>query len=338
MTSSSPPVFFGTYYDGRTAKAHAVRCTIEDGQVHVEGDGIARADAVGSVTLSDQLGSAPRKLSFSDGACVEAPLSPELLSALGRARGSASWVARLEMRWHYAVLALVLSVAMLAAGYYWGLPAAASLVAQRLPADVIDSLGKQTIKMLDAQVMRPSKSDATRRQGLQDGVQQLSAGAGALPRHTLLFRDGGAVGANALALPDGSVIVTDQLMALTQDDDEVLAVIAHELGHLHHRHALRGLIQGSIVAGLMAWYVGDFSSLAAGLPALLMQTGYSRQFEREADLYGARLLRANGRSPALLASMLEKLESAHGSAGAPDYLSTHPATAERAAALRDFRE
>jgi Zn-dependent protease with chaperone function len=173
-------------------------------------------------------------------------------------------------------------------------------------------------------------------------------------RYTLHFRDGGPVGANAMALPDGTIVVTDQLVALAAHDEQILAVLAHELGHINRRHGLRMLIQGSIVAFVVSWYIGDVSSVAAGAPTLLLQARYSRGHEREADNYGAAMLKVNGISPRRLAEMLARLEAAHRSKAEKaadkepgtqaankrrisDYLASHPATAERIEALNNMQ-
>ena len=87
------------------------------------------------------------------------------------------------------------------------------------------------------------------------------------------------------------MIVTDDLAALGSDE-EVVAVVAHELGHLHELHSLRQLIQASVVGGATAYWLGDMSGLAAGLSAMVLETKYSRDFEWQADEYAARLLRA----------------------------------------------
>jgi Zn-dependent protease with chaperone function len=100
------------------------------------------------------------------------------------------------------------------------------------------------------------------------------------------------------------------------------------------------LIQSSIVGIVVAWYVGDVSNIAAGLPTMLLQAGYSRDHEREADAYAAAMLRFNGIPPARLGDMLAKLEAAHLASqneaeDSPlDYLSSHPVTRERVEALR----
>ena len=62
----------------------------------------------------------------------------------------------------------------------------------------------------------------------------------------LLFRDGGKFGANAFALPSGKIIVTDQLASLL-NDEQIVGVLAHELGHVVYRHGMRA--NGTPIAG-----------------------------------------------------------------------------------------
>jgi len=96
---------------------------------------------------------------------------------------------------------------------------------------------------------------------------------------------------------------------------------------------------------VMAWYLGDVSSLLATAPAVIMQAKYSRDMEREADEYAEKTLQLNALSPCLLAGILNKLEAAHlatrknkeqqpeaepkNNHAVMDYLSSHPATQER---------
>jgi predicted Zn-dependent protease len=80
---------------------------------------------------------------------------------------------------------------------------------------------------------------------------------------------------------------------------------------------------------------GDASGLVATLPTLMLDLRYSRDAEREADLYAAHLLKAAGLSANSLAAALERLSGRQ--KDGPAYLSTHPATAERIARLRELR-
>ncbi|MGB5539728.1 MAG: M48 family metallopeptidase, partial [Gammaproteobacteria bacterium] len=244
-------------------------------------------------------------------------------------------VVRLQARWHWALAAVVLTIAAAFAGYQWGLPAAAGWVAERLPERLLAGMGESTLAILDEHVFETSGLPEDRQAQLGTGFARLTPPTDATPAHRIVFRDGGAIGANAFALPDGTIVVTDQLVALAEHDDEILGVLAHELGHLDRRHSLRMLIQGSIVGFMVSWYLGDVSSVAAGLPGALLQARYSRDFEREADDYALGMLKANDLPPAALADILARMQAesdcANGTGSGPfrDYLGSHPATGER---------
>jgi Zn-dependent protease with chaperone function len=160
-------------------------------------------------------------------------------------------------------------------------------------------------------------------------------------RFKVLFRKSDLLGANAFALPTGTIIVTHQQVALAKDDDEIAAVLAHEAGHVVRRHGVRQLLQDSVVSLSVTWYIGDISSLVALAPTALLQANYSRELEREADRYAAETLRLNNVSLEAMARMLVRLDESRDSAeaggskeGMLDYLSTHPVTRER---LEEFR-
>jgi Zn-dependent protease with chaperone function len=127
------------------------------------------------------------------------------------------------------------------------------------------------------------------------------------------------------------------------NNDQVLAVLAHELGHVEHRHGLRNLLQSSMT-GLLALVVwGDASavaSVAASIPTAMVHAGYSRQAEREADVYAFDLLKRTGRSPERFAEAILLLEARHTSkmdgerSAGSDYFSTHPDSTQRAKEAR----
>jgi Zn-dependent protease with chaperone function len=156
----------------------------------------------------------------------------------------------------------------------------------------------------------------------------------------LVFRDGGMIGPNALTLPGGVIVVTDQLVDVL-DDDEVAAVLAHELGHVHYRHSTRVLLSGSFHALVVMAVFGDassISSIAATAPTVLVNSGYSRDFEREADAFAFDLLDRTGSSPEAFATALEDLTNAIGEKKRGldfGYLSTHPQTGERIEAAHE---
>jgi len=327
-----PSAVAALYFDGVSARVHAATIALDGDALHVQAEGVARREPLSTLRLSEPMGSAPRLITFADGAHVEvrdhAALALLLDASGHRDRATVRWAfdARIVLG---AVAALILIVWL---GARYGLPWAAGMAAPHVPQAVVAGMSQQALELLDDRLLAPSKLDEARQQQLRSALAARSA----LP-HTLLFRSGGSVGANAFALPDGSLIVTDQLVALADDDEQVLAVLMHELGHVERMHGMRMVLQGSAVALFMTWYAGDVSSLLAMAPTVLLQSGYSRSMELEADAYAARALRSQGRSPALLADMLERLARAHGardndtSAG---WLSSHPDSAQRIEKLR----
>ncbi len=350
ISPSEPLNVSAEYFDGRSAKAHAVMLTLADGVLSVRGDTVQRDDPITTLRVSEPMGAAPRLVSFPDGAHCEVRDHAGMATLLAASNFEDGWVVRLQHRWRWAAASVVVAFAAVFAGYHWGLPAASEWIAYQVPEKILAQLGGGTLRVLDRAIFSPTKLPDDRQQALRGAFERLAAPGSAKPRYTLLFRDGGRVGANAMALPDGTMVVTDQLIALAAHDEEILAVLTHELGHLNRRHGLRMLIQGSIVAFVVSWYIGDISSVAAGLPTLMLQARYSRNHEREADEFGAAMLKANGISPRRLADMLGKLEASHRAksgkaekdgvqaadrSGISDYLASHPATRERIDALNN---
>jgi predicted Zn-dependent protease len=126
------------------------------------------------------------------------------------------------------------------------------------------------------------------------------------------------------------------MVKLAANEGELMAVLAHEIGHARGRHALRLVLQDSGVAVLVTALAGDAVSmtfLAAALPTALLQSHYSRQFEAEADDYAFAHLKRHGYSAQLFADMMRRLQQASKSSdqegGVLQYFSTHPLTQER---------
>jgi len=106
---------------------------------------------------------------------------------------------------------------------------------------------------------------------------------------------------------------------------------------VRNRHALRAVLQNSVVAGVIILVTGDASaagSLAAGIPVLLARADYSRGFETDADNVAREFMIAQQIPLQRFADIILRLEKEQG--GMPEsagWLSTHPAAAERASAF-----
>lgn len=335
-------MFAATYYDGRSARRQDVELRFDGAWIELRGAQLLRRERLAEAEVSEALASAPRLLRFGDGTYCEIADTPQLRVQLAAAGYRESWIQRWQSSTRAALLAGGLFVVVAAAMYAWGLPWGVSVAAAHMPDGVTEHLGAGTLDFVDAHLAEDSALDEQRQAALQLRFRQLARQQGLPPSTRLVFRASPALGPNAFALPDGTVVLLDELVALAEHDDQILAVVAHELGHVHHRHGLRLLLRSSIIGAAMLWWVGDATALLAAAPAALLNARYSRTLEAEADAYAAAALQARGLSPGLLADMLEKLTAAaraarKGDAEGADYLDTHPAPSDRIAALRQAR-
>jgi Zn-dependent protease with chaperone function len=334
----------GHYCDGRSSRVRRVEiCFFSDGAVTIEGEGLSLRLFVQALRISPRLGRTPRVLTLPDGASCEIPDDDALdrhLAAAPPSSGAPRFVAMLERHWSTALIAVAAIVVALLLIVRFGVPALASRVAHALPTAVDEKLGEGTLKALDETLFEPSGLDEATRAELGEIFASLASGSGAELTPQLVFRDGGPIGANAFALPSGIVVVTDQLVRLAEGSIQVAGVLAHELGHVAHRHALRSVLQQAGVAVMVAAAMGDvasISSLAATLPVIMVELQYSRRFEREADAYAVSLLEERGLPAEALAEMLERLSEEAAGVGLPEYLSTHPDTRERIRTIRGWK-
>lgn len=338
------------YFDGKSASRQQVELQAMPGRLMLRGEDFARDEPLPTLKISSKVGSSPRMVYFSDGAHCEVADHAGFESLLsGMGARPVSTLSRMEASWPYALVAVMLFLAFLAGSYYWGLPVAANAAARKIPYRIAHEIDTHVLKALDGGMLLPSKLSAARQKALTKEFENLHMPSD-LPPHTLLFRNSPAIGPNAFALPGGTIVMTDQLVKLAGNDQELLAVLGHEMGHVAGRHPLRNMLQSSVVALAMSWYLGDVSNLLAAPPTLLLQTHYSRGFETDADSFAVNLMRDNHIPPTRLADILEKLEAVHlkreqarhhgkvendsGGMHISDYFATHPATDERIRAIR----
>lgn len=328
------------YFDGKRSVAHDVSIVLSGGECKLVGREVDLHYKARDVRVAPRVANAPRWVYLpGGGACAIA--DNDAVDALAREGRFARFLHRLESRPAYAAIALALVVASLWLLIDRGLPAAAERVALRIPPAAETALGRESLATFDRYWMKPSTLPPQRRATLRAEFERMAAAAGTTPPHRLEFRSSPEIGPNAFALPAGTIVITDQLVALAQSDAEVLAVLAHELGHVVHRHAMRRLLQGSAAALIIAGVTGDISSstsLAAAAPTLLLQAKYSRDYELEADRYAIDLMRRAGIPPDSFATILARLQgyaAQHGGSGAPSFLASHPPTEERQALARE---
>ena len=288
-------LFDARYFDGIRSKAHSVEVSCDGEFVQIGGEVAWFELPLAVCTLAPPLGKAGRVLKLPNGACcetndVEAFTKLEAMSNKGR---GLRFVHRLESHWQLALGCLVGLFVSVGAFTVYGVPFLATQAAYATPLEVAEVMSNKSFDLLDKEVFESSELDAERIANLQTQFKTLTAELGTQPNYELVFRRGGFIGANAFALPSGLIVVTDELVELAQSDREILSVLAHEVAHVEKRHGLRSLYQGAGVFLIVSVLVGDVASvtsIAASLPAILIESGYSRAFEREADEVAGRYL------------------------------------------------
>jgi Zn-dependent protease with chaperone function len=293
-----------------------------------------------SVHVSSRLGSLARRLDFPGGARFETRDNDGVDELLG---GGSGLLHRLEQNWRMVLAGVIIAAAAAAWFVFYGVPLAALWMAERTPPTVSAYMTRETLATMDGRLLNPTKLSAAeqhRFSGLFAAVASYEPrGAGG---YRLLFRNAPLVGPNAFALPDGAIVLTDQLVPMFKSDDEIEGVFAHEMAHVNRAHVLQRVYQASLVPAAIAFITGDATQVghfATILPGVLLQSAYSRQFEQQADDDAAALLLRMGKNPGALANLLERMEKSlcGGGGCGSSWLGSHPATAERAARLRHAR-
>ncbi len=216
-------------------------------------------------------------------------------------------------------------------------------IAVFLTPDVVrTSMNAGSLKSIDLFMAEPSTLETTQ----QDQQRRIFAKLAAqLPpsdqEHLALeFREMPGLGPNALALPGGTIVLTDALVTAYGDDEDLIAgIIGHEMGHVIEDHSLKQLYRSLSVYVLIALIAGDVGPILEDLTLegqLLLQLSFSREHERDADAFGVNLVSQAGYDPHGLARFFEEI-SEHD----PDnsWFSTHPNSTERQDAIeRHIRE
>lgn len=265
-----------------------------------------------TINVQARLGSAKRIIDLPNGGRLEAADISELEQAMP-SKISIFWrgLHFLENHFGWVLVAILLTIF---AGWMFlnlAVPKLAQTVTAATPLSVEAKIGEQVLVGLDSQMgyFLPSQITPQRQAKVAAALNQLCVLNKTCPQYRLEWRNGGFIGANAFALPGGIIVVTDELMKLAKNDQEVMAVLAHELGHVAQRHAFKQGLQGVLAGLILASITGDVSAIASGLPAVLMQMQYSREHELEADRFALDALQKACIPPRVFAQILQRLQS-----------------------------
>ena len=345
----TPAPITADYFDGRSARAHAVQVRLAGGRLSIVGQSVSMSLPADSVPWPERTRHGPRVMQLPNGGSLQCG-DAAAWDAWARASGRREpLVVRAQQSWRWVLLSVAALALLVAALYQWGVPWLGRAAVAAIPLRVDRAIGESALQTLDQHVLKQSTLPIEQQQRLRAAFERALAALppGSVPAHRLEFRSG-RLGPNAFALPGGTMVLTDALVELVQGDEAVIVgVLGHELGHVQRRHGLRLLVQVGALAALSSVVLGDFSSLLAGAPVLLGQASYSRDAEREADAHAVKVLKAAGLSPAVMVGFFERV-AARGRPGTAEgeskaqagtslgiAIASHPADEER---IRFFRD
>lgn len=355
----------GYFLDGKTSRRIEARLEVlsENSQTlvfySVADDARLAEVKLADICISSRVGNASRELSLAGGeqfVTEQNDLVDALLKQLkGSGRGT-SLLHRLETSLMMILASVVISSVVAWSAAVYGVPGLARYIAFNMPALSTDQY-KTDLFILDKTTFEPSALTAEKQQDVRDlldpYIQKYIEDSDAELIPTLNFRSG--VGVNAFALPSGQLVFTDDLIDLVKEDQELVAILFHELGHLKEKHMLRRSLQGSMMTLLLLFIIGDINTvdIVAGVPALIADLSYSRDFEREADLYALHQLDKQNVGVEFFSTVMKRLadinhqpdndadeseSSMNFNVDLGDFLQTHPGWEERLEMVERFNQ
>jgi len=286
------------------------------------------------VKISDKLARTPRQVIFDNG-CLFSFMANDEIELWLTLHGKKSSIDKLEQNKKLAFAALILVPVMLIAVFKFAIPAIAVNFASIIPHSAIKSSSKHSLSTLDKTVLSASKLSTQVRESYQHGWKnKINTYLKSANNYNVLFRESEYFGANAFALPDGTIVVTDDLIALfDKHPDALFAILLHEIGHVEQQHSMRYIAESIATAIVVNYLFGDVSGmidLFVGSGATIISNKFSQKLEWEADNFAIAALKQQGASTESFAQAMELLLSTTDETALEQLFSTHPLLKERA--------
>lgn len=353
----------GRYADGKSAVIQEVRVQLDD-------DGARLVDLAGQQLTTWQ---------YDDIRLVDSPgagrpvrlqnLSQEMArleitdgGALAVLRRLAPDIEKTGMRdpaqWRRAA-AWTVALGLMFGSIWWGLSRSAPLIAALTPIEVEERIGKSTIEQVTLLFGGFRGSDeltCRHRDGLRALnvlTEQLTAVDNSPYDFKIRVLDISIP--NAFAAPGGYIVIFRGLIDLAESPDELAGVMAHEMGHVTHRHSMTHLIRSIGFQALIVPLISGgamASDMLSEMGQAAIQASYTRELEEDADRVAVALMNRAGLKAASFTDLLYRIErqfgapleedetdgdgANDGSFSIPDMMATHPSTPDRARMVREL--
>lgn len=339
----------GIYLDGKTSKRHNARLEVINDHklthIHLTEQQQSLSFEFNQCSIESRLGNTPREIAFTDAQLFITDNNDDIDTFSHwqsiENKSNKSFLYRLENNVPLISVFTIATIILLYSAIVYGIPSAAKVIAHNAPDFTSDKFFS-SLDVLDKTVFEPSELSANKQQEIR------ALAAPYLAQHPELeaqleFRSG--MQANALALPNGVIVFTDDFVELAQSNDQLVAVLFHELGHLKHKHMTQRILQDAMITLMVVFITGDVETfdLITGLPTLILDMAHSRGFELEADNYALQQLKQHDIPLQSFVSIMQNLENYYHEidddtgSKLTDFLSTHPTTEQRVKLAEQFK-
>ncbi len=289
---------------------------------------------IDNATVSPKLGSVPREIAIDNIGLLVIDSEPSVDAWLDR-RDTVK-IHKYEKNNKLVFLSILAVPLMLYGLFKFLLPATAVAFAAWVPDGAVRIASNHTLIALEKTVLEPTtlsndyQHEVT--QYWHDLIDQLDTEN---EHFNILFYKSNTFGPNAFALPDGTIVFTQELVELFERDRGLLtAVLLHEIGHVEYNHSMRLIAETLITSLALSYFFGDVSGLFelfGGASTTIIQNQYTQELEWEADNYALAQMRNVGLEPQTFADVMVKLAEEYGEGGSTleALLSTHPSLKAR---------
>ena len=230
------------------------------------------------------------------------------------------------------IVGVALAVLMLMGlGYWFGLPWLAGAAASRFPLSTEVQMGNTMYENM----IRAYDVDERLTAVTNDFAKAIDFRTH-YPIRITVVKDKEA---NAFALPGGRIVVFDGILRKMHTKEELAALLAHEVSHVHYRHSLRNIFRslgGYLFLSLLLNDINGVVTILADNSNMLANLTYSRELETEADQKAMAIFKADGLDLKGFVDLFTVLKTAHGDVESLKLLSTHPLTADRLRAAEEM--
>lgn len=218
----------------------------------------------------------------------------------------------------------LLVLTLMGSSYWYGLPWLAGAVASRIPVSAEIEMGDTMYENM----IRAYEVDKPLTDAVNDFAKSIDFKTPYPIRVTVVKEDE----VNAFALPGGHIVVFDKIIRQMKTKEQLAALLAHEVAHVHYKHSLRNIFRslaGYLFLSLLLNDINGIAAVVADNSNALANLTYSRELETEADQKAMAIFQADGIDLKGFVDLFTLLSNEHEEVGSLKLLSTHPLTEER---------